>query len=126
MNNSNISSLAISQELEFEHPIPTILNCVFFWALAQIADFYILCKNWKLLSFSKPLGGNLLLSTLSKCIMNLIIGVIGLLRIFAVNNNIVCSLLAIAIEGCVLIGEYFGIYCSCIYIPIYCMYRWLP
>ena len=105
MNNSNTSSSATSQELEFQHPIPTILNCVFFWALAQIADIYILFKNWELLSFSKPLGGNLLLSTLSKCIMNLIIGLIGLLRIFAVNNDIVCPALTIAIEGCALIGE---------------------
>ena len=105
MNNSNITLSATSEELEFKFGIPTWSICVIAWAFAQMTDAYILKENWVLLSFSKPPGGNLLMSTLTKFVFNLIIGIVGFIRIF-VNNTIVCQALAISVEGCVRLGEY--------------------
>ena len=106
MSNSNITISAISEELEFKFGIPTGSICVIAWAFAQMTDAYILKENWDLLSFSKPPGGNLLLSIVAKFCFDLIIGIIGLIRIF-VNNTIVCQALAISVEGCITFGEYY-------------------
>ena len=106
MNNSNITLWATSEELKFQFGIPTWSICFIAWAFAQMADAYILKENWDLLSFRKPpAGGNLLMSTLTKFVFNLIIGIVGFIRIF-VNNTIVCQALAISVEGCVTFGEY--------------------